>query len=173
MPQIWEPRSIERDHWIEKTDPIEVKYLMTIYYEDVVAKVESILIPIHSNDTSEELIFLVRRFVRWVKQKLMRRGDSDDNEDESGVLSQYTGRVGHLLRSFRRVVCDDREIRGFVSKTSKLGTPEAQVIEILLLLIYNYDIPKVRFYRLRGHLELAVLLVRTGLDKFLDCSQKG
>lgn len=172
MARIWQPTSRERNYWKEKIDPDEVKYLRVIYYEDLVLKVESLLKPLYHSEFLDECDDTVIAIVMRLFRKLTGR-PSGGGTDQDDSLSPITGRVGRHFRDLRRFICKYQPVKEYVMGVSRLEKPEDQVAEVFLLLMCNDELEALRYSRLRGRLELAVLMVRTGLDKFLDCPQNG
>lgn len=172
MARIWQPMPHERNHWTAKIDPDEVKYLRVIYYEDLVQKVESLLKPLYHSEFLDEcddaVIAAIARLFRKISGRPL---GSEINKEDS--LSPITGRVGRHFRDLRRFICRYQSVKEYVASASRLERPEDQVAEIFLLLTCNDELEALRYSRRRGRLELAVLMVRTGLDKFLDCPQTG
>lgn len=171
MIQTWQPTLRERNYWKEKIDPYEVKYLWIIYYEDLVHKVESLLKPLYHSEFLDEfddavVATIVRLFRKFSGRSLGGETGRDDN------LSPLTGRVGRHLRDLRQFICRDQSVKEYVTSVSRLEEAEDQVVGMFLLLMCNDELEALRYSRRRGRLELAVLMVRTGLDKFLDCPQK-
>jgi hypothetical protein len=163
----WQPiPSIDGPFYSEKNID-EVRMLLNSSSTDLIRKIEGkFKMTSHSESIDD--------FANWIEMHVRKSirswsgGDTSEFTSSNIYLKSIKGRVGYHLCDLNRVVCNNSEVRIYLENTVELS-PVEQVLRINILLLFNNDIKKLHFGNRGAPLEIAALMCKIGLEKFLIC----
>ncbi len=117
---------------------------------------------------------LIDDLANWIEIGLRKKirslsgGDTREFNNPNSYLKGITGKVGFHLRDINYRVCNNPSLFAYIENSIKLSQTE-QAIRITILLLFNNEIKKLHFGRRGATLEIATLMCKLGLEKFLIC----
>lgn len=170
MTKAWQPSVADSERCADEFDFTKAYDARTLYIGDLKKRVYWKLLPYIEYEWLYDTVYMVKRaIIRLVRS--LNGADAGAYGNHNPNLIEYKGRLGRYFQSISWLMCTEPLVKAYVEEALQQTDFEQQMFKIYVLLKCNPLFIHAPFSRGRGNFELAALITRIGLEKFIVCTE--